>query len=525
MKAVFYGRHSTDKQNLNTQLSRAYQFAKKYEVKIIGEYTDEAVSSRKKHRKGLMSLIEDAELRKFDFVIVYDHSRLARIPEDHQVLRVTMDAFGIDIVECLTETVYSKSAIITSTVKDALAKYELDKIRLVTKDSIKTLAQKGLWTGGPAPFGYKYFSKYPRKRNKNGERKDTKTYKEILSNLPEEMHSNIRDGKFEKVDHELMLVKEVYSLYKVGYGFDSIASKMPKNSYRGKNWDKDKVKQIIVNPFYAGYIAIRKRNPKSKNTTNERTEWIMTESDLIQPVITKSEWEFCYQLYERRKNKEIPPNYFKTNFWLTNLLFCKDCKTEIKGKDQRSKGYGKRIYYCPSCGSKFLESDVHSEVKNYLTSFHTMKIDEIVRKIQMKIESQCEELIEKIDLLRNIVLEVEKKLVDLKCKKEKIFSNLNEIDNEMKVKHIQVLTIAEDHLKNSISEKRARIEVLQDSINSLKNVDANREFIQDKIKDLYTIEGLPNVAVRRLFLYLLESVYIDSKCKIDIKLRMDLKNV
>jgi site-specific DNA recombinase len=277
--------------------------------------------------------------------------------------------------------------------------------------------------------------------------------------------------------------------------------------------------------FYAGYIAIRKRDPKSKNTTNERTEWIMTESDLIQPVITKSEWEYCYKLYERRKKKEIPPNYFKTNFWLTNLLFCKDCNAEIKGKDQRSKGYGKRIYYCPSCRGKFSETDVHNEVKNYLTSFHTMKIDEIVKKIQFEIGSQCEELIKKIDMLRNIVLEDEKKLVGLKCQKEKIFSNLNGIDSEMKVKHIEVLTIAEDHLKNSISEKTARIEVLQDSIIPLQNVDANREFIQEKIKDLYTIEGLPNVAVRRLFLYLFESVYIDSNRKMDIKLRMDLKNV
>ncbi|MFH7617445.1 recombinase family protein, partial [Pseudomonas syringae group genomosp. 7] len=82
------------------------------------------------------------------------------------------------------------------------------------------------------------------------------------------------------------LVDKVFTLYKQGYGFRRIAEAMPKLSHRGKDWNSDKVKQVIINPFYAGYIAIRKRKPTAKNTLNKREEWKLNKSPLIDPVIT-----------------------------------------------------------------------------------------------------------------------------------------------------------------------------------------------------------------------------------------------
>lgn len=46
-EGAFYGRHSTDKQTMETQRSMAYEFAKKYGCMITCEYEDAGVSARK----------------------------------------------------------------------------------------------------------------------------------------------------------------------------------------------------------------------------------------------------------------------------------------------------------------------------------------------------------------------------------------------------------------------------------------------------------------------------------------------
>ncbi|MFH7376015.1 recombinase family protein, partial [Pseudomonas syringae pv. tagetis] len=84
---------------MDTQLRSAYDFAEKYQCEIIDEYLDEGVSSRKKERRGFESIIKDAKEGKFEFIIIYSHSRLARIPEEHDALRLTMSILGIHIVE------------------------------------------------------------------------------------------------------------------------------------------------------------------------------------------------------------------------------------------------------------------------------------------------------------------------------------------------------------------------------------------------------------------------------------------
>lgn len=61
-KGVFYGRHSTDKQDILTQKSSAYSLAEAYQVEIVEEYIDGAVSATKRKleaRPQLVRLLND----------------------------------------------------------------------------------------------------------------------------------------------------------------------------------------------------------------------------------------------------------------------------------------------------------------------------------------------------------------------------------------------------------------------------------------------------------------------------------
>lgn len=48
MKGVFYGRHSTDKQDMESQEKACEAFVKEHELILIGKYKDSAVSARKR---------------------------------------------------------------------------------------------------------------------------------------------------------------------------------------------------------------------------------------------------------------------------------------------------------------------------------------------------------------------------------------------------------------------------------------------------------------------------------------------
>lgn len=517
MKGVFYGRHSTDKQNMDTQLRSAYDFAEKYGCEIIDEYLDEGVSSRKKVRKGLEHLIRDANEKKFEFIVIYSHSRLARIPEEHDVLRLTMSVLGVHIVESSTETLYSYGDIVYSSIKDALAKYELDKIRVTTRDALKSLLQQGLWTGGKAPFGYKYHKKLRR----TGKKDNQSTIDQISSefSMDIETANSIQYGKFECIDDELVMVNKVFSFYKRGYGFRQIADMMPEASYRGKNWDKEKVKQIIINPFYAGYMAIRKRNSTSRNTINNRNEWEMQRSPHIQPVITYREWEECFHLYEQRKDKKFPPNYFKTSFLLSNLLICKTCNQRLMGKDQRSKGYGKKIYICKSCDYKMGADDVHDAVGRLFVKLQSKNKEDIIKSIKEKIIQDCADLKEEKRILEEILEQERIKIFAVNNKIDKLFRT--HADNTV----IKLLYIGKETLNNSIDQKTSRIQKLQESIYTLETLDANREYIEEKILDFKQLNTLPQIQLRRLYLYLIEHITVEMPGKLECKLRINLEKL
>jgi site-specific DNA recombinase len=87
-KGVFYGRHSTDKQDILTQKSSVYKLAEEYRVEIVTEYIDEAVSATKKkmeERPQLVNLLRDVV--NADFILT--HHRRFRIdpPGDFLLVR------------------------------------------------------------------------------------------------------------------------------------------------------------------------------------------------------------------------------------------------------------------------------------------------------------------------------------------------------------------------------------------------------------------------------------------------------
>ncbi|MCM3768383.1 recombinase family protein [Neobacillus niacini] len=484
-KVAFYGRHSTDKQNMETQLQSAYNLAEKYNCEVVEEYLDPAISSRNKNREGLERLIKDAHFKKFESIIIYDHGRLARMPEEHDTFRMVMSALGIHVVESRTETLYNYGDVVISAIKDGIAKYELDKLRINTKNAIETLFNNGCWTGAKTPFGYEY--------NK---------IKEVINTI----------------SHELSLVKSIFSLYKKGEGFYSIAKKMPKGSYRGKDWDKYKVKHIILNPFYAGYNSIRRWDLSSSRKLNPREEWKMKKDEKIDAIISLEEWEYCWDLYTKKKAKEITPRKYYTSFLLKDILSCKHCGSFLKGKDQRSKGYGSRIYRCLSCNIRINSELLEEKVKELVKDFRKKNPnDKLLQSIVADIQTE-------ISLHEDLLKSIQQDINNNKIKLQKYDFRINEEfkkethNNEL----LKALVLGKEDIAKKIQQMSEEEKRLTKKIKFSKEISLYPENLKHEISIFENEQKVAHQDFRKLFLFMIHELRVNQVGELEITFNFNI---
>lgn len=77
-RAALYSRVSTVDQHPETQLNELRQFAANRGFKVAGEYIDHGYSGARARRPELDRMMDDAQRRKFDVVLVWACDRLAR---------------------------------------------------------------------------------------------------------------------------------------------------------------------------------------------------------------------------------------------------------------------------------------------------------------------------------------------------------------------------------------------------------------------------------------------------------------
>ena len=80
-KAVIYARfssHSQTEQSIEGQLRECYDFAKRSDITIVGEYIDRALTGTSDKRPQFLKMIEDSKKKNFEYVLVYQLDRFAR---------------------------------------------------------------------------------------------------------------------------------------------------------------------------------------------------------------------------------------------------------------------------------------------------------------------------------------------------------------------------------------------------------------------------------------------------------------
>ena len=143
--AVIYARYSSERQteqSIEGQLRECYDFAKRSDITIVGEYIDRALTGTSDKRPQFLKMIEDSKKKNFEYVLVYQLDRFARNRYDSAHYKNVLNKNSVKVVS-VTETI-SRGAegILLESMLEGMAEYysaEVIYVGIVEKfDGIKT---------------------------------------------------------------------------------------------------------------------------------------------------------------------------------------------------------------------------------------------------------------------------------------------------------------------------------------------------------------------------------------------------
>ena len=165
LRCAIYTRVSTDhglEQEFNSldnqrEAAQAYVKSQAHEGwrPVREHYDDGGFSGGSLERPALQRLLADIAARRIDVVVVYKVDRLTRSLADFAKLVELFDQHGVSFVS-VTQSFNTTSSMgrLTLNVLLSFAQFEREVTGERIRDKIAASKRKGIWVGGPVPFGY-----------------------------------------------------------------------------------------------------------------------------------------------------------------------------------------------------------------------------------------------------------------------------------------------------------------------------------------------------------------------------------
>ena len=359
MKVALYGRVSTDEQKqnqtINNQKRELEKNVKGNGHEIYDYYLDEGISGTIpfENRPEGKRLLEDAEARKFDFVLVLKTDRLGR---NTRVMLNAVDMFsklniGFKSVMEPFDTQTPEGNMMFEVISSFSA-YDLNNIRKNSMRGRERALEEGRWTGGVAPYAYIL----------NKETKKLELYdKKVLL------------GKYSEVDimkwiFEWCAVSKI-SCNKIAVRLHQM--KIPpytpgKNKLKRKNaecWSPERVRNLLSDETFMGEKIMGKRSSSDSRIIK------------VPPIVSREIWEIAQEV--KKNNKIISLRNTKRKYLLTGKIECSVCNRSFTGL----AWYDHTYYACRKyrllnvnhhmkCINKAIRADIlEDEVWNDLKSF------------------------------------------------------------------------------------------------------------------------------------------------------------
>lgn len=410
--AGIYVRVSTQEQaqegySIGEQTERLKNYCKAMKWKVYKTYTDPGYSGGSMDRPALQQLIQDVKDHRINKVVVYKLDRLSRSQRD--TLSLIEDVFNANNVDFVsmsenfdTSTPFGRATIGILAVFSQLEREQIKERMIMGK---MARAKTGKWSGScHEPIGYDY-----------------------------------KDGKLITNEYEKMQVITAFNELISGCSIKKITRDLTASGYRHKNglWNERTLRRILQSRTYLGYIYFNGEYYKSDH------EAIISEDvyDKAQKILNERADRFT---------RNLRPG--KASSYLSGLLVCKKCGA----KYSKINGSNFSYYYCasrhkrtphlikdPNCKNKnwrmdILDNIIFDQIRQLATDPDYKPVSEhkddntiIIQQEIRKIDNQISKLIDLYTLDQIPVYQLQQKIDDLSCQKNKLQNQLQDNPNKM----------------------------------------------------------------------------------------------
>ncbi len=281
------------------------------------------------------------------------------------------------------------------------------------------------------------------------------------------------------------VVKEIFSLYRKGYGYSAIANMLNQKGYpspSSKNseipitpWNQVAVQRILCNRVYIGDTVqgvsekISFKNKKTRRLPFDK--WIIT-TNTHEPIISNEEFDEVQKLRaKKRSNQGYNRN---VTHLLSNLVYCGKCGKAMYVRVRKDRPVG---YICSSYSKKGCEACS----SHYVTE---ESIIDIVTK-------ELLELLSNNELIDNLNINYSSEYVE----KERLLHSIKRFEQQIIQKQKQQDILYNDRLEGRISEQlfyrmnqnlETRIATIRQEVEKLKKEETKQLDKEQLIKNFVT---------------------------------------
>ena len=358
-RAVAYARFSSNNQreeSIDAQLRAIQDYCERYDIKLVGIYTDEAQSGKTDNRDDFKIMVDDILRGKTDIdaVLVHKFNRFARNKYDSALYKKRLRDIDIKVISVTQPIDDSPEGRILESLIEAMDEYYSENLALEVKKGLLENALQGKHTGGKKLLGLSV---------------DSEGYYYPDENAP--------------------IVQRIFKEYAEGVPKAKIVDRLNREGYRnqfGRPFNTRTILDMLQNEKYIGTYVYN----------HTQTQTIRLEGVIKDPIIDTRLWNEV-QKVRQTTNK---PKHRKRKYLLTGKLRCGVCGFTYCGsgaKKSRKNGDTYSAYYkcagktknkngCtnPSLNKEYYEKLIIDTITD------TVLTDNAIEEIAVKVVNQLE---------------------------------------------------------------------------------------------------------------------------------------
>lgn len=374
LRVTYYARVSTDKDeqlhSLKAQIDYYTEFIKENpHWTFVPGYIDEGISGTSTaKRESFMQMMDDAQQRKFDFIVTKEISRFSRNTVDSIQYTQKLLSYGIGVFfQSDNINTLLPDSELRLTIMSSIAQDEVRKLSERVKFGFKRAIEKGVVLGNDNLWGY---------------RKDK--------------------GKLVIVEDEARIVRKIFEMYGTqGIGIRGIAKWLDAHGYKnskGNPFTFSTIRKIITNPKYKGYYCggkTHKTDYKLKDIKQlDAAEWVMykDETGTVVPAIVSEEiWDKANQVLNIRSAKMASEDRtsYQNKYKYSGKLICTEHHAPYYRACYHYKSGDKEVWQCREFSAK-------GRAGCQAPAVYTAELDEVMRQVAQLLIGNKTQLVEKI---------------------------------------------------------------------------------------------------------------------------------